>query len=169
MSRREAAATPVRGPVEDPLQRLARVAPGETAPFLMPHHIAAAERVQRLAERAQLMPRVTMSYSAAHVAGGRRDPGEVSEMAAEARAALRRLYAVLPRDCAEVVLDVCALDKGLQQIEAEHCWPRRSGKLVLRIGLDRLAEHFGLSPEARGPVAGRSRGWMEGERLGMFG
>ena len=43
---------------------LARLAAGET-PFLARHQVEAGERVRRLCERAQLQPRVTMSYSAA--------------------------------------------------------------------------------------------------------
>ncbi len=65
----------------------------------------------------------------------------------------REIHDILPRDCAGVVLDVCGFLKGLQQVEIERGWPRRSAKLVLRIGLDRLAEHYGFSPRA---VAGAS-------------
>lgn len=74
---------------------------------------------------------------------------------------LNDLYTVLPADCAAVVIDVCCYDKGLQAIEAERGWPRRSAKLVLRIGLDRLAEHFGLSAATTGPQAAATRGWMD--------
>ncbi|RYE78480.1 MAG: hypothetical protein EOP19_21435, partial [Hyphomicrobiales bacterium] len=40
---------------------LARLASGD-APFLARHQVEAGERVRRLCERAQLQPRVTMSY-----------------------------------------------------------------------------------------------------------
>jgi hypothetical protein len=78
-----------------------------------------------------------------------------------------RLYELLPRDCAEVVLDVCGLEKGLQQVETERGWPRRSAKLVLRIGLDRLAELWGIGAVAVGRGSG-ARAWMDGERVPMF-
>ncbi len=154
---------------ESPLARLAIAAAGEAAPFLSPHQVQAGERVRRLVERARLQPRVTMTYSGAHVAGGRGvgQASEISDLAADARQALGGLYRVLPRDCADVVLDVCGLEKGLQQIETERGWPRRSAKLVLRIGLDRLAEHFGLAEMARGAESGQ-RAWMDGERPAMF-
>ena len=86
-------------------------------------------------------------------------------MAADARRMLAKLHIVLPRDCAGVVMDVCGALKGLQQIETERGWPRRSAKLVLRIGLDRLAEHWGLDAVAEGPERGRLRGEMAGARL----
>jgi hypothetical protein len=64
-------------------------------------------------------------------------------------------------DCAAVVMDVCCYDKGLQAIETERGWPRRSAKLVLRIGLDHLAAQFGLSASATGPRRDAAQGWMD--------
>jgi hypothetical protein len=152
---------------ESPLARLAAGAAGEPA-FLERHQVEAGERVRRLVERARLNPRLTMSYSAAHVAGGKgaSHAGEMTDMAADARKALSRIHEALPRDCADVVLDVCGLEKGLQQVETERGWPRRSAKLVLRIGLDRLAEVWGIGAVAVGRGAGQ-RAWMEGERVGL--
>ena len=87
-------------------------------------------------------------------------------MAADARKALARLHGDLPRDCAEVVLDVCGFGKGLQQVELERGWPRRSAKLVLRIALDRLAKVWGIRAIAVGREGGQ-RAWMEGERVAL--
>jgi hypothetical protein len=149
---------------ESPLGRLAAASGGEQA-FLERHQVEAGERVRRLVERARLTPRMTMSYSADHVAsGGPGHAGEVSDMAADARRRLADIHRGLPRDCADVVLDVCGLEKGLQQVEAERGWPRRSAKLVLRIGLDRLAELWGIGAVAVGRGGGQ-RAWMDGERV----
>lgn len=152
---------------ESPLSRLAAASGGQPA-FLARHQVEAGERVRRLVERARINPRLTMSYSAAHVAGGKGagHAGEISDMAADARKALADMHRALPRDCAEVVLDVCGFEKGLQQVETERGWPRRSAKLVLRIGLDRLAEVWGIGAVATGRD-GRSRAWMEGERVAL--
>ncbi len=154
---------------ESALARLA-VGSGEDAPFLKPHHVEAGQRVGRLVERAQLQPRLTMSYSPAHTASGNRDRvGDLGGMAADARKALAELHRQLPRDCADVILDICGFGKGLQQVESERGWPRRSAKLVLRIGLDRLAEIYGLGEVANGPEVGRRRGWMGVARPTEFG
>lgn len=151
---------------ESPLARLAAASGGEPA-FLERHQVEAGERVRRLVERARLSPRMTMSYSADHIAsGGPGHAGEVSDMAADARRRLADIHRALPRDCADVVLDVCGLEKGLQQVETERGWPRRSAKLVLRIGLDRLAELWGIGVVAVGRGAGQ-RAWMQGERVGL--
>lgn len=152
---------------ESPLARLAVAATGETSAFLEPHQVEAGERVRRLVERAQLRQRVTMAYDPARVGGGqaRRGMAELGDMAADARRSLSEITLVLPRDCADVVFDVCGLDKGLQQIESERGWPRRSAKLVLRIGLDQLARHFGLAATAVGRPTARARHWLaEGAR-----
>jgi hypothetical protein len=139
--------------------------------FLDRHHVEAGERVRRLVERARLQPRLTMSYSAARTAGTRRQTvGDISDMAADARRAIADIHRLLPRDCAGVVLDVCGLLKGLQEVERERGWPRRSAKLVLRIGLDRLADHYGLAPLAIGRDEARLRGWLgEGARPDILG
>jgi Domain of unknown function (DUF6456) len=154
---------------ESPLARLAAGGPG-SPPFLERHHVEAGERVRRLVERAHIQPRVTMTYAASMTAGQRRSgPGDISDMAADARKALDEIHQVLPRDCAGVVMDVCGLLKGLQVVEAERGWPRRSAKLVLRIGLDQLAQHFGYAPVAVGVETRRARKWMgEGARPSVF-
>jgi len=170
--------TDVRGPggtvvnlSESPLARLAVAGRGEPAPFLASHQVEAGERVRRLAERARLSPRLTMSYSGAHTAvrGAARGGGDISDLAADARKALAEIHRVLPADCAGVVLDVCGLLKGLQTVETERGWPRRSAKLVLRIGLEQLALHYGLAPMAVGAESRRRRSWMgEGARPERF-
>jgi len=155
---------------ESPLSRLAAPSGGQPA-FLDRHQVEAGERVRRLVERAQLQPRLTMAYSASRTAGSRpQAAGDISDLAADARRDLARIHAVLPRDCAGVVLDVCGLLKGLQEVERDRGWPRRSAKLVLRIGLEQLAQHYGLGPVARGADSGRERSWMEeGARPMQFG
>lgn len=155
---------------ESPLARLAVAAKGEAAPYLERHQVEAGERVRRLAERARLQPRVTMSYSAAHTAGGGpARAAEITDLAAEARAELARLHKVLPRECIDVILDVCGLEKGLQVVETERGWPRRSAKLVLRIGLEQLARHFGYASAATGTESRRRHAWLgEGARPDRF-
>ena len=149
---------------ESPLSRLAA---GERA-FLEPHHLVAGERVRALVERSRLQPRLTMTYSGVPAGGGRPSgPGELSDMAVDARRKLDAIHRALPPECAGVVIDVCGWLKGLQDVERDRGWPRRSAKLVLRIGLDQLARHFGLGPYGLGETRVPQRGWMAGERPEM--
>lgn len=149
---------------------LARLASGDTA-FLERHHVEAGERIRRLVERAQLQPRLTMAYSASRTAGNRQQAAtDVSDLAADARRSLAKIHRLLPRDCAGVVLDVCGLLKGLQEVERDRGWPRRSAKLVLRIGLEQLAQHYGLGPFAVGRANGKPSTWLDdGARPDKFG
>ena len=145
---------------ESPLTRLA--GGGGEAAFLLPHQVEAGERFRRMFERAALQGRTTMSYDATRVAGSRgTSRGDLSDLAVDARRAIDRVYAALPADCTGVLVDVCGLLKGLQAVELERQWPRRSAKLVLRIALEQLAKHFGLSPSATGPANGSARHWRD--------
>ena len=149
------------------LPRLAASRDGEGQPFLLPHHLLAAARFERLIDRARLVPRVTISYDPASVGGRGRSgngSGEATDRAADARQKLNRLAASIPSDCWGVMFDICGLGKGLQAIETERRWPRRSAKLVLRIGLEQLAGHFGLEPQATGNERAPTQAWLT-ERL----
>lgn len=157
---------------ESPLRKLASLRGGAGKPFLLPHHLEAGERIRRLVERAALMPRTTTNYAADHVADKRADGAragvEISDMAADARRRLARLRTDLPPDSLGVVIDVCGFLKGLHQVESERGWPRRSAKLVLRIGLDEVARAFGLAPFAEGRASAPTRMWRQGPRPPMF-
>ena len=80
-------------------RRASRDATGQA--FLEAHHLAAATRLEQLIRRAQLAPRVTMSYNPASVGGARTGNGveTASEGAADARLRLSRLAGRLPADC----------------------------------------------------------------------
>lgn len=160
---------PVTEQVDDAvLVRLAASKEADGTSFLAPHHVVAANRLARLVERSRLGPRVTMSYDATRIGrNGGNGVSDTSDSAADARQRLNRIAAALPPDCWGVVFDVCGLGKGLQLIETERRWPRRSAKLVLRIGLEQLAGIMGLSANAAGPTGGRQTGWLE-ERLPLI-
>ena len=153
---------------ENPLLRLAaREAGGEA--FLQSHHLLAGERLARLVERARVAPRLTMSYDPARVGGGKgaNQAVEISDSAADARRRLGQIAAAMPADCWGVVIDVCGFCKGLQLVETERQWPRRSAKLVLRIGLEHLAGLWGLTATGSGAEQGRQRHWL-GQRLPLI-
>ncbi|HWJ87658.1 MAG TPA: DUF6456 domain-containing protein [Pelagibacterium sp.] len=145
----------------DTLRSLARHKAGLPG-FLQPHHLEAGQRIQVLFERSQLQPRTTMYYGP-RVGGNRGGAGahDIGDMAADARRKLAEIWKLLPSDCAGVLIDVCGFDKGLQQVEVERRWPRRSAKLVLRIGLEAAARHFGLTSDAVGLPATGNSNWME--------
>lgn len=159
------ATEPLVNRAESPLTRLVAADPA----FLEAHHIAAGEKVRRLVERALLRQSVTMSYSGIATGGNLHSVGgDIPDLALDARRRINEIYDVLPKECAGAVIDICGFLKGLHQVESERGWPRRSGKLLLRVGLDQLARYFGMSSVAVGRETSRNRAWIaEGGRPEM--
>jgi hypothetical protein len=147
-----------------------RLCAGDAATrFLAPHHLEAARRLALLFERARMRQRITMSYDPARIGGGsnRSQQGDLADSAIGARRMLDGLAMRMPQDCWAMLTDICGFDKGLQQVELDRGWPRRSAKLVLRIALDQLAATMGLTEVAEGRGAGTQRSWLP-ERPAMF-
>jgi len=46
----------------------------------------------------------------------------------------------------DIALKVCCYLNGLEKAEKRLGWSARSGKVVLRIALQRLANHYGIAP-----------------------
>lgn len=167
---KERIATP-EGPVdvlvdggESPLTWLARRRGRDGRPLIEPMQLQAGERLRNQFTRAQLMPRVTTSWSVPTNNGGRAINGGQSAAFTEATLAARQrvrhaLNAVGP-EFAGLLLDVCCFLKRLEDVESERGWPARSAKVVLQLALDRLARHYGLATEARGHGYAPLRTWL---------
>lgn len=149
---------------ESPLAWLHRRRDRDGQPLIDAGAFAAGERLRADLALARMLPRVTANWSAP-VAGGPRaggdDPAAASDAVIAARQRVRRALAAAGPDFAGLLVDVCGFLKGLDLVERERGWPARSGKVVLRLALGRLAAHYGLSGEARGRHAARGlRTWL---------
>jgi hypothetical protein len=148
-----------------PLARLAARRGRDGKPLIDAGQRTAGERLRSDFGFAQLGPRVTMDWSGFGGAGGgpslgRGGAAELSDAVAAARERVRRALAALGPELADVALDVCCFEVGLEEIERARGWPVRSAKVVLVIALDRLAAHYGLAAEASGPAQARGiRAW----------
>lgn len=148
---------------ESPVAALARRPGRNGEPWLSAHTVAAAERLRRDFEVGQLQPRVTANWSASINRGRRAAKADLTDLTDMALAARLRFEAAMTAAGPElggILADVCCFLKGLETVERERQWPARSAKLVLRLALESLARHYGLSPSATGSAAGvRVRHW----------
>jgi hypothetical protein len=161
---REGPAEVVVDDAESPLAWLARRKGRDGKTLIEGVQLQAGERLRGDFTRAQMTPRVTSNWDAA-VARGRRDGPRgrsgFSETVIAARERLRRALDAVGPEFAGLLLDVCCFLKGLEDVERERRWPPRSAKVVLQLGLDRLARHYGLAREVRGRDRVPIRAWHD--------
>ena len=148
---------------ESPLAWLARRKGRGGAPLIQAVQFQAGERLRLDFTRAQMTPRVTSSWEASLAQGrrGQAGGGTFTDVMVATREQLRRALDAVGPEFAGLLLDVCCFLKGLEDIERERRWPPRSGKVVLQLGLDRLARHYGLAEEARGRARAPIRTWLD--------
>ena len=160
----EAASAAYVNEAESPLAWLARRKGPDGRPFISPLQLAAGERLRADFTRAGLTPRVTANW-VAPVAHGRRggsgdDAAAFTDLVIAAKERLARTLDAVGPEFAGLLLDVCCFLKGLEVIERERRWPPRATRIVLSLALDRLARHYGIEMEARGPARSRTRAWQ---------
>lgn len=129
-------------------------------PFIDAAGFEAGERLRADLTLAQMLPQVTMRWTAGPAGQGGRAPSAATDAMVAARQRARRALQAVGSDFAGLLMDVCGFLKGLETVERERGWPPRSGKVILQLALKRLAEAYGLTAEARGKArAGGIRLW----------
>jgi len=149
---------------ESPLAWLHRRKGPDGVPLISDSQFVAGERLRSDFTRARLMPSVTSSWSPVsnHVKRRAGEPGgavSLVESAIAARERVNKALTAVGPELADVLVDVCCFLKGLSEIEKANGWPLRSGKLILRLALTRLARHYGIAAEPPSPFARRMRHW----------
>lgn len=145
---------------ESPLIWLARRKGRDGRALIEPHQFLAGERLRAEFTRAQMMPRTTANWTSP-IASGRRGErgGAPTETMVASRQRVRQAMDAVGPEFAGLLLDVCCFLKGVADVERERGWPARTAKVVLQLGLDRLARHYGLQGELRGASHAAIRAW----------
>lgn len=122
---------------ESPLSWLA------TRGLVSARQIEAGERLRADYERAAIAPSVTMRWSA-RVDGGSGDGLDPTSAHLSAKRRFDAAIAAVGRGLSDVLWRVVCAGEGLPLAEKALGWPARSGRVVLTMALDRLADHYRL-------------------------
>lgn len=142
---------------ESPLDVLARRKEKDGAPFLTPDLVAAGERLREDFELAQMGPRVAQNWDRFLTAGADRGgfaPGGSGSGSAKARDRVALALRDLGPGLGDMVLRCCCFLEGLEAAEKRMGWSARSGKIVLRIALQRLKRHYDEAYGGKTPLIG---------------
>lgn len=142
---------------ESPLSRLHSRKSKNGKPLISRDQFEAGEKLRRDFTFANMSPRVTGSWEEP-TGGGRRRPMDPAEVSDNVIAAKQRFFHALDAvgpELSDILVDVCCHLHGVEQVERKAQWPARSGKVVLGIALNRLADHYGLV--ATGPRRSATR------------
>ncbi len=131
---------------ESPLTLLARKKDKSGAMYLSPELLEAGERLREDFEQAQLGPRVAQNWDRflTNTSGGYNGGAECSG-SSNARDRVSGALKALGPGLADVALRVCCFLEGMEKAEKRLGWSARSGKVVLKIALQRLADHYGIT------------------------
>ncbi len=104
---------------------------------------AAGEQLRTDYERAQMAPSITMRWDAVRVTGSGPDRGlSRGEKQIAAKARFDGALAAAGKGLEDILWRVVCAGEGLPEAEKVLGWPVRSGKLVLKIALERVADFY---------------------------
>ncbi|WP_037307148.1 DUF6456 domain-containing protein [Ruegeria halocynthiae] len=135
---------------ESPLIALARRRDRDGKPFLDETLVAAGERLREDFELAQIGPQVAQNWDHFLTAGGRGSFDSDSHGgrgSSDARDRVAHALSDLGPGLSDVALRCCCYLEGLELAEKRMGWSARSGKIVLRIALQRLNRHYETQSE----------------------
>jgi len=138
---------------ENPLGWLRRRKGPDGKPFLTDDMVAAGDRLRADFTLSQMTPGITTDWTRIQMCGpgsrSARGNGtmDLSDRAVAARQRFTHAVNAVGPEMANIVVDVCCFLIGLGEAEKSRAWPQRSAKLVLRLALDILARHYGITTD----------------------
>lgn len=135
----EATAPRRTAPSDSPLGVLARRRDKEGTAFLSRAQVQAGERLREDFELARMAPKAVQNWEEVLHHGRAQDPGAGVH---SARDRVADALADLGPGLGDIALRCCCYGDGMEQTEQQMGWSARSGKIVLRIALERLQRHY---------------------------
>ena len=108
----------------------------------------AGDRLRADWERAQLAPRITMSWDSAPVSsrrGGSSVGVDLNGSQIDAKRRFHEAIAMAGPGLADILWRVVCSGEGMREAESALGWPARAGKLVLTFALDRVADYYRIA------------------------
>ncbi len=141
---------------ESPVAVLGRRRDKDGKPFLEEELVEAAERLREDFELAQMGPKVAQNWERFLTGGDRGSyrPDSRAEGPRDARDRVALALRDLGPGLGDVALRVCCFLEGIETAERRMGWAARSGKIVLRISLQRLRRHYDETYGRSGPLIG---------------
>jgi Domain of unknown function (DUF6456) len=133
---------------ESPLAWLCKATGPTGKPYLCPAEFAASERLRMDYFASSLSQNLCADWSkparARTASGPRNTVLDAADAALGAKDRFIKALDILGPGLNDVVFSLCIRETGMEQIECANHWPKRSGKIILKLALDRLARHYGL-------------------------
>ena len=127
---------------ESPLTTLARKKGKDGKAFLSTALIEAGDRLREDFELAQMGPRVGQNWERFLTGGQRGSFGSSEGGLSAAQDRLSAALTALGPGLGDIVMRCCCFLEGLETAEKRMGWSARSGKIVLRIALERLRYYY---------------------------
>lgn len=142
---------------ESPLLLLSRRKDRAGTPFLTEELVIAGERLREDFELAQMGPSTCQNWERFLTAGADASmsaPTGPGDGPTAARNRVMDALRALGPGLSDIVLRCCCFLEGVEAAERRMGWSARSGKIVLRIGLQRLAQFYADGSARRGAIIG---------------
>ena len=149
----------IRNVTETPLSWL-KARKGRGGVQFTSEEFSAGEKLRKDYEIGQLNQRMNVDWSRPNVQETCRfgyDDLHLTDHVLDAREAFRKALEEVGTDLCDILIMVCCELSSLEMIEKKMGWPRRSGKLVLKIALSRLSHYYRLRGTSRASASERMR------------
>ncbi|KZL20959.1 hypothetical protein PsAD2_00951 [Pseudovibrio axinellae] len=146
---------------EGPLAWLRRRKDKSGEAYISKSQFEAGERLREDFTYAQLWGTVKSNWRSEQSVQSTSKIDGVTDSVYDARQRLQNALSAVGPELSGTLLDVCCFLKSLKEVEGERQWPQRTAKIVLGLGLDRLADHY-VSPRsyAVGPANSEITSWQ---------